>query len=136
PKRWPALACLLIAAGLAGGCSRTEETQSSAAATTNAESRVRHAANGTVIVTLDEATRKLIGLQTAALEAERLAPERKAYGRGRDTAPLASLVAEFSASQASREASQAEVKRLKTLAAQNNASARAFESAQAAAARD
>jgi hypothetical protein len=99
-------------------------------------SRVKQGAHGEIIVTLDEATQKLMGLATAALEPAQLNPETKAYGRVLDVSSLASLVAELFTAQAASEASQAELKRSRTLAAQNNASQRALQTAEANAARD
>jgi len=65
-----------------------------------------------------------------------LSPELKAYGRVLDPAPLAGIVSELATAQTTAQASEAELKRLKTLAAQNNASDRALQAAQAAAVRD
>jgi multidrug efflux pump subunit AcrA (membrane-fusion protein) len=100
------------------------------------ESRVKKGPNGETIITLDAAMQKLMGLQTAALAKAELNPELKAYGRVLDISPLAALVAELTTAQAANEASQAELRRLKTLAAQNNASERALQAAEAAAVRD
>ena len=100
------------------------------------ESRVKKGPHGETILTLDEATRKSIGLQTAALATARLSPELKAYGRVLDISPLVTSVAELTTAQAANDASQAELKRLKTLAAQNNASERALQAAEAVAVRD
>ncbi len=100
------------------------------------ESRVKHGPNGDTIITLDAATQKTIGLQTTTLEPARLEPELKAYGRVLDISPLAASAADLTAAQATSEASQAELKRLKTLAAQSNASERALQAAEAAAVRD
>ncbi|HWV98243.1 MAG TPA: hypothetical protein VNZ64_00995 [Candidatus Acidoferrum sp.] len=102
----------------------------------DAESRVKKGPNGETILTLDAAIQKAMGLQTAALAAAQLNPEMKAYGRVLDISPLASLVAELITAQAANDASQAELKRLKTLAVQNNASERAVQAAEAAAVRD
>lgn len=101
-----------------------------------APSRVKRGANGEVIITLDEATQKLMGLQTAAVEPAQLRPEVKAYGRVLDVSSLASLAAELFTAQAASQASQAELTRSKTLAAQNNASERALQTAEATALRD
>ena len=60
----------------------------------------------------------------------------KAFGRVLDASSLGPLVAEVAAASATAEASEAESKRLETLAGQNNASARAVEAGKAAAARD
>lgn len=100
------------------------------------ESRVKHGTNGEVIVTLDAATQKLMGLQTASLQSAQLSPEIKAYGRVLDITPLAALVAELNTAQAASAASQAELQRLRTLAAQNNASERSLQAAEATAAHD
>lgn len=124
---------------LLAGCSSKKERDEAAGQSekaTKAESRVQHATNGEVIVKLDAATQKLMGLETRALSAGQLKPEQKAYGRVLDVASLGSLTAELIAAQAAAEASEAELKRLNTLAAQNNASERALQAAQAAAAHD
>src|SRR5262249_19008214 len=63
-------------------------------------------------------------------------PEIKAYGNVLQAAPLATQVADITAAQAASQASQAELLRLRTLAGQNNASQRALQAAEAAAARD
>ena len=129
---------VLTAALLLAGCSRSkpEPPAPAAPAETHEESRVKHGTNGEVIITLDAATQKVMGLQTAALAPANLAPELKAYGRVLDASPLAVLVADLAAARASGEASQADLKRLQTLTAQNNASERALQAAEAAAARD
>ena len=101
-----------------------------------AASHVKHGTNGETIITLDVATQKLMGLQTTALQPAELSPELKGYGRVVDAAPLTALVADLMSAQAASAASQAELIRLKTLAAQNNASERAVQAAEAAAARD
>lgn len=100
------------------------------------ESHVQRGPDGAILVTLDAATQKLMGLQTTALEPARLSPELKGYGRVLDVSPLAALVAELTTAQAASDASQAELQRLKTLAGQNNASQRALQAAEAAAVRD
>ncbi|HTL57911.1 MAG TPA: hypothetical protein VL361_19640 [Candidatus Limnocylindrales bacterium] len=134
---------LIVLALVLFGCSHKEkqEEKSGAAEKTTekaleSESRVKHGTNGETVITLDSATQKLMGLQTAALQPAQLLPELKAYGRVLDVAPLTSLVAEMISAQAASAASQAELVRLKTLAGQSNASERALQSAEAAAARD
>ena len=128
----------LVVAALVAGCSPSSKEPAAAppAKPAEPESRVKHGTNGEVVITLDAATQKVMGLQTAALSAAQLKPEVKAYGRVLDTSPLVALVAELTVAQAASEASQAELKRLKTLAGQNNASERALQAAEAAAARD
>lgn len=130
-------AALVVIAFLAfSGCSQKGEKPAEGGAEKKEESRVSHGTNGETIVKLDAGTQKLMGLQTAALSIAQLNPEIKAYGRVLDTSPLASLVADLASASAASAASQAELERLKTLAAQNNASARALQAAEATAARD
>jgi hypothetical protein len=98
-----------------------------------AESRVEHRTNGDVVVNLDLGTQRLIGLQTATLEAATQALAVKAYGRVLEPAPLLALVSDTASARAALEASSKEYQRLKALFAQGqNASAKALESAQAA----
>jgi hypothetical protein len=137
--RFHFVVAVLFVAALMTACSPSnKETPAAAppAKPAEPESRVKHGTNGEVVITLEAATQKVMGLQTTALAPARLSPEVKAYGRVLDASPLVSLVAELTVAQAASEASQAELKRLKTLAAQNNASERALQSATAAAIRD
>ncbi|MBI3851557.1 MAG: hypothetical protein HY298_14965 [Verrucomicrobia bacterium] len=101
-----------------------------------AESKVTRDASGETIVTVDEETQKRIALQIAALAAAELQPEVKGYGRVLDPAPVAALVNELVAAHFAAQASGKEFERLKLLADQNNASARALEAAEATARRD
>jgi hypothetical protein len=123
---------------LPAGCSRPDKDEAAAAPEKAAEtpSRVSHGTNGEVIVTLDAETQQVMGLQTAALGSVRTSPEVKGYGRVLDAAPLASLVADFTAAQAASDASKAELERSKVLASENNISERALQAAVATAARD
>lgn len=90
-------------------------------------------ANGPAKLKLDAETRDRMGLKTAALVAAQAQPEVKGYGRVLDAAPLVALVAESASAKASLEASTKEYERLKVLYSQNqNASARALETAEAA----
>ncbi len=135
-RDWVALIAL---SGLLAGCSEGKKDQPKDAASEKAsepEPRVKHGTNGEVIVTVEAKLQQTIGLQTAAVAPVQVSPEFKAYGRVLDISPLASLVADLAIAEAAGQASQAELKRLKTLAAQNNASERALQSAQAAATHD
>ncbi len=132
---------LITLAALLSGCARqteeqTKEPKEAKTEPAGPESRVKRDTNGTVTVTLDVNLQATIGLRTEELTPAELSPELKAYGRVLDPTPLASAVAELVTAEAASQASQAELARLKTLAAQNNASARALQTAQAAAARD
>lgn len=125
---------------LLSGCSskpdRDEKAPTKEEKGSEPKSRVQHGTNGEVIVKLDAATQKLMGLEISPLKAGQLEPEKKAFGRVLDVTPLVSLAADLTTAQAAAEASQAELKRLTTLTAQNNASQRALQAAQAAAAHD
>jgi hypothetical protein len=134
-QEWISLVCVLVWL-LAVGCSKDGEKSAPAPTDKKEESRVTRGTNGETIIKLDAETQKLMGLQTTALSAAELAPEIKGFGRVLDTAPLASLVADLMSATAASQASQAELERLKALAAQNNASARALQAAEAAAVRD
>jgi hypothetical protein len=130
---------VLTAAALVVGCNQGKEKEAGEATSgkaPEAESRVKHGTNGEVIVTVETKQQPVIGLQVTALEAAQLSPEIKAYGRVMDPAPLASMVVELTSAQAAGQVSEAELKRLKTLAEQNNTSERALQSAQAAAIHD
>ena len=103
----------------------------------NAEqTRVKHGTNGESIVTLDAETQKRIGLKVESPLAAQWQPELKGYGRVLDPAPLVALMADLVQAHVATETSQREFERLKTLAEQNNASARAMQTAEAAAKRD
>ncbi len=132
------LICGLLIVALISGCSPggEKEEKSSGAEKAKPEERVKRGTNGQVVITLDRATQRTMGLATAVLERAELPAQVKGYGRVLDIAPLASQVVELSTARAASAASQAELKRLETLAAQDNASQRALQAAQAAAVRD
>ncbi len=134
--RFFSLFSLLLAMSFFGGCSRRSEAAAPAAQEQQEESRVKRGTNGNVTVTLNAATQRVMGLQSTALKPVSLRPEVKGYGRVLDISPLGALVAELTTAQAVSQASQAELQRMKTLAAQNNASQRAVQTAEAAAVRD
>jgi len=100
------------------------------------ESRVKRGTNGETIVTLEPETQKRIGLKVEIPAPAQWEPEVKGYGRVLDPAPLAALVAELDSARAAAEASRQEYERLKLLAEQSNASARALQTAEAATKRD
>jgi hypothetical protein len=77
------------------------------------------------------------GLALAVPESVTLTPEVKAYGRVLDPAPLVALAAEIATAKATLEASEKELRRVKSLHEQDqNASAQALEIAEMAAQRD
>jgi hypothetical protein len=97
------------------------------------ESFVQHDADGQTVVKLDPNEQSLIGLKVAPLVATEAPSEVKGFGRVLDPAPLAALVTEGATTQAALQASTKEYERVKTLFSENqNASARALETAKAA----
>ncbi len=97
------------------------------------ESFLQHDADGRTLIKLDQDTQTRMGLKVEPLAAAQMSPEVKGYGRVLDPAPLAALVTEAASAQAALEASTKEFERLKGLYSQNqNASARALETAEAA----
>jgi multidrug efflux system membrane fusion protein len=145
-KIWVALVLLC---GLLAGCGKKGEeakdnkdakdgkdAKESAEKAAEPESRVKHGTNGEVIVTVEAKMQPLIGLRVSPLQVANLSPELKAYGRVLDPSSLAASVADLVTAEAAGKTSQAELNRLKTLAAQSNASERAVQNAQAAAIHD
>src|ERR1043166_3037616 len=132
-----AIGLFFVAGGVLGGCFPPRQGKGAAAPLEKrAESRVQRGTNGEVILKLDAATQKLMGVQTAPVASTQWNPQVKAFGRVLDVSPLAGVVAELTAAKAASDASQSELARLKTLAAQTNASQRALEAGEAASARD
>jgi hypothetical protein len=119
------------------GCNRKDQDDESGAGTgPEKASRVSRSANGESTVALDEPVQKEIGLKAEPVMAVRISPELKGYGQVIDPAALASMAGDFTSARVASETSQTDLKRLKLLAAQDNASARALQAAEVAAARD
>jgi hypothetical protein len=132
----PAFSLLLVVVVFLGGCSQKQESATSTASEKSPEPRVKRDANGNVSVTLDPDTRKISGLEVQDLTQAQLPQSIKSYGRVLDGGQLATQFAELAAAIANSEVSQKELQRLKTLVAQNNASERALQTAEATATRD
>ena len=97
------------------------------------ESFVQHDAGGQTTIKLDPNEQTRIGLRVASLQAAQAPSEIRGFGRVLDPGPLAALVTEGATARAALQASTKEYERVKTLFSQNqNASARAFETAEAA----
>lgn len=89
------------------------------------------------VVKLDRAKQTSAGIAVSAPVPRELAREAKGYGRVLDPAPLMSSLVDLDAAEATVEASRKEYERVKALFARDqNASARAVESAEAALKRD
>ena len=140
---------IVVAAGFAGGVLWMKQRQG-ASATPPAERstapapadkeaagpQVTRDTNGNAVITLSSKTQKDMGILLKSPTAFQMSPELKGYGRVLDPAPLVALVTELASAQAAYTASSSEVARLKTLEGQGNASARALQTAEAAASRD
>jgi hypothetical protein len=122
---------LSISLALFTGCSKFGDADDNAG-TAPAKSESETPAG----VILDAATQMRLGLQLAMPAATQWQPESKAYGVVMDPAVLAAAIAELASTRVTVDASDKEYQRQKTLAAQNNSSARALESAQASATHD
>jgi hypothetical protein len=122
---------LSISLALFTGCSKSGDADDSAGTAPDKSESETPAG-----VTLDAATQMRLGLQLAMPAATQWQPEDKAYGVVLDPAMLAAAIAELASARVTADASDKEYKRQETLAAQNNSSARALESAQASATHD
>ena len=98
--------------------------------------QLKRGANGETIVVLDADTRQRLGLETETPAAMQWQSEAKGYGAVIDPATLSAAVADLESARTAAEASGREYERQKTLAAQDNASARALETARATATHD
>jgi hypothetical protein len=97
------------------------------------ESFLQHDPNGHTTVKLDQDAQTRMGLKVVSLTAAIAPSEVRGFGRVLDSAPLAALVTERASAQAALQASTKEYERVKTLYSQDqNASARALETAEAA----
>ena len=98
---------------------------------------VERRTNGQGFVKLNHARQVSAGIVSANPQPMQLAAEVEAYGRVLDPTPLATLLLEIESAEAALDASAKEYERAKGLFADNqNASARALESAKAAMKRD
>jgi len=98
--------------------------------------QLKRGANGETVIVLDTQTQQRLGLKTEAPAAKLWQPEAKGYGAVIDPALSSAAVADLESARTAAEASSREYERLKTLASQDNASARALEAAQATATHD
>jgi multidrug efflux system membrane fusion protein len=134
-----ALAAVLVVAALIAGhrqMNREQAADAEADQPIAAAARVQRDADGTTVITLAVAAQQLAGLQTETLVAATLPPEVSALGRVLDSATLVTLENEAVAARATLQVAQREYARLKNLSAQDNASVRALETADAEMKRD
>ena len=121
------VALLAGMAGLLSACSRHDADDAEAQKTPPVQ---------TEVVTLDAAAQERLGLELQQPASAEIQPRFAVTGRVIDVTTLAAEATDLVSAEAAAQASQADRKRLETLAAQNNASERALQAAEAAAARD
>ncbi|MCC7376873.1 MAG: hypothetical protein IT581_19600 [Verrucomicrobiales bacterium] len=92
--------------------------------------------NGTVLLNIDRETQGLLGLTSAPVTAVQWKPQVEAFGQVLDPGPLLALLTDAAAARLSLESSTREFDRLRILAGNQNASARALETAETALKRD
>jgi hypothetical protein len=117
----------------------TAAPASEAAATKPAEEqgpKITRDANGNVAISMSDEAQGDMGIKVAKPAPSEIAPEVKGFGRVADPAPLAGLMSDLATAQAAYAASSNELARLQLLQGQGNASARAFQAAEATAVKD
>jgi hypothetical protein len=97
---------------------------------------VKHDKDGNVILLMSDEMQGDAGIVVTNPVASQLFPETKGYGHVVDPTPLTALLGEMATAQAAYAASSNELARQKILTEQGNSSARALQSAEAAALRD
>jgi hypothetical protein len=107
-----------------------------AAADEEDKTTITHDTNGNMVVGMSDEMQGTAGIVVANPAEAEWSPEAKAYGHVIDPATLTGPISDFGAAQASFLVSSNELVRLKALDAQGNASARAFQAAEAAAVKD
>lgn len=90
---------------------------------------VTHDTNGNVVVGMEDEAQGNAGIVVANPAAAEFSPEVKTYGHVVDPAPIADLMVQLAAAEATFDNSHEELERTKTLKAENNTSERAFQSA-------
>jgi len=105
-------------------------------AATTSPVQLKHTASGESILVIDTATQERLGLKIENPVALKWQPEVKGFGSVIDPATLSTAVADLESARTAAEASGRESNRLKTLAEQNNASARVLEAARATSTHD
>ncbi len=132
---------LIIVGAVAGGLwwkNRTHPTGPAEAPKPPEEEKIKitHDTNGNVVVHIPDEIQGNAGVTVSKPAGAEFSPELKGYGRVVDIAPLSAAFAELLAARMTAEYSRQELERMKVLKAQNNASERAYQTAEAAYARD
>jgi hypothetical protein len=100
-----------------------------AAAEDENKTTVTHDTNGNVVVGMEDEAQGNAGIVVANPAAAEFSPEVKTYGRVVDPAPIADLMIQLAAAEATFDNAHEELERAKTLKSQNNTSDRALQSA-------
>ena len=140
---------IFVAAGFAGGilwmkqraatppaAERKEAAPAAPAEEEEGAPQLSRDTNGNAVISMSDETQGDLGILVKSPAAFQMSPELKGYGKVLDPAPLAALVTELATAQATYNASSNDLARLQTLEGQGNASARALQTAEAAAQRD
>jgi hypothetical protein len=122
--------------GNAGGDAAKPADKAADAGDEEAGTKVSRDDKGNVIITMSDDAQGDYGINVTKVEAAQFDRELKAYGHVLDPGPLAALLTELATSKAAYIASSNELARLKTLATEGNASARALQTGEAAALHD
>jgi hypothetical protein len=130
-----------LAASLLAGCSPPGKdsagaTPESKPAEEQAGPRVSRNSQGQAVITMSDEAQGDMGILVKKPAPGQMSPEVKGYGRVLDPTPLAGLLNELDSARAAYAASSNELTRLKSLAAQGNASTRALQTAEATALHD
>jgi hypothetical protein len=134
-KMFPVLVVLGMALALTG-CSKGPDADDKPKASADAGTNSADADAGKGGVTVDAETQGRFGLKIATPAAAQWQPQMHAVGWVVDTPALVADASDYAAAQAAAGASQNDLERTRKLAEENNASTRALETAQAAAAHD
>jgi hypothetical protein len=142
------LAIIVIAALVAGGVFWTSKRGAAAkpaaegaaaqkpADEESAGAQVTRDAKGNVVISMNDEMQGDLGILVRKVESIQMKPELKGFGRVLDPLALAAQALELATAQAAYAASSNELARSKTLEGQGNASARALQTAEAAAVHD
>jgi hypothetical protein len=140
---------IFIATGFAGGVLWMKQRQAAPPAAAQKEAalaaraeedeaapQLSHDTNGNAVISMSDEAQGDLGILVKSPAAYQMSPELMGYGKVLDAAPLAALATELATAQAAYSVSSNELSRLQTLEGQGNASARALQTAEAAAQRD
>jgi hypothetical protein len=130
-RPWVHLSVLAVL--MAAGCAKDNDDKPAGKGAGDAQEALGPAKPG---VTLDAGQQERLGIRTEWPAAAQWQPGMEATGRAANPLTFAAAVADLETARAAATASQADLERTRTLAAQDNASPRVLEAAQAAAARD